>query len=80
MAKRYANLSVERIRDLKKWCDAADLVAADYYTLELMLALYDHAPALLDAAEEWFELRQEVEELRRQIESLRQSAPTEPGR
>lgn len=78
MAKRYANLSVERVRDLKKWRDAADLVAADYYTLELMLALYDHAPAILDAAEEWFELREQIEELRRQIEALRDSAPSEP--
>lgn len=75
VAKRYANLTVERVRDLKKWRDAADVVAADYYTLELMLALYDHAPAILDAAEEWFELRSEIEQLRRQLESLRESAP-----
>lgn len=78
MAKRYANLSVERVRDLKKWRDATEEVAADYYALELMLALYDHAPAILDAAEEWFELREEVEELRRQIATMRESATSEP--
>ncbi|HSN69239.1 MAG TPA: hypothetical protein VLV48_08345 [Thermoanaerobaculia bacterium] len=65
------NLSVERVRDLKKWRKATEDVAADYYTLELMLALYDHAPGLLAAAEEWFELRKEVEELRERLEQLR---------
>jgi hypothetical protein len=69
--KGPTNLSIERVRDLKKWRTATEEVAADYYTLELMLALYDHAPDLLGAAEEWFELRKEVEELRAQIEQLR---------
>ncbi len=71
MPKRPINLSIERVRDLKKWRKATEEVAADYYTLELMLALYDHAPDLLDAAGEWFELRKEVEELRAQLERLR---------
>lgn len=71
MPKRPITLSVERVRDLKKWRKATEEVAADYYTLELMLALYDHAPDLLDAAEEWFELRKEVEELRARLEQLR---------
>ncbi|HVR44027.1 MAG TPA: hypothetical protein VMS56_11365 [Thermoanaerobaculia bacterium] len=69
------DLSVERVRDLRKWREASDRIAADYYALELMLALYDHAPAILDAAEEWFELRHEVEQLRRQIEIMRAGSP-----
>lgn len=71
MPRRPSNLSVERVRDLKKWRKATEEIAADYYTLELMLALYDHAPDLLEAAEECFELRREVEELRAEIEHLR---------
>ncbi len=70
MPKRPINLSAERVRDLRKWRRATEEVAADYYTLELMLALYDHAPDLLDAAAEWFELRKEVEELRARLEQL----------
>ncbi|HEY0593915.1 MAG TPA: hypothetical protein VGE86_07505 [Thermoanaerobaculia bacterium] len=71
MPKRPSTLSVERVRDLKKWRKATEEVAADYYALELMLALYDHAPDLLEAAEECFALRREVEELRTEIEHLR---------
>jgi hypothetical protein len=74
--RRPINLSVERVRDLKKWRRATEEVAADYYTLELMLALYDHAPDLLDAAEEWFELRREVEELRELLEQRRTGTPS----
>lgn len=65
------NLSIERVRDLKKWRKATEEVAADYYTLELMLALYDHAPDLLETAEECFALRKELAELRAQLEKLR---------
>lgn len=70
-------LSVERVRDLRKWRDAADEVAADFYTLELMMALYDHAPAILEAAEGWFVLRAEVEDLRRELARL--GAPARSG-
>ena len=68
---RPINLSVERVRDLRKWRRATEDVASDYYTLELMLALYDHAPDLLAAAEDWFELQREVDELRARLEQLR---------
>ena len=69
-----ANLTIERVRDLQRWRRAAEEVDAGFYTLELMLALYDHAPAILGAAEECFELRAEVEELR---DELRRQPPRE---
>lgn len=71
MTKGPLNLSVERVRDLARWRKAADEVSSDYYTLELMLALYDHAPDLLAAAEGWFEARAELEEMRARLEQLR---------
>ncbi len=59
------------MRDLRKWRAAAEKLGADYYTLELMLALYDHAPGLLDAAEAAFELEAEVDQLRAELDALR---------
>jgi hypothetical protein len=72
-------LSIERVRDLKKWRKATEDVAADYYTLELMMALYDHAPDLLAAAEDSFAMRREIEELRARLDAARNGSRTESG-
>ena len=64
-------LTINRIRDLRRWREAAESLERPYYTTELMLALYDHAPALLDAAEERLELLAEVSELRARMNRLK---------